>query len=225
VLVDALPSRTQCTALAISPDGRLLAAGTSPVNGVPLFSLAPPKVDPKATPTDDEIALAWEQLAEADAKAAYHAAWMLSVADRRAVDFLRDRLGPLLEPKIDAEVAAQLVAQLDDDRFEVREKATTALQKLGPAALPHIRQAVDEAKLSTEHKFRLARVIATMESATRRFSGEPLRRLRAIGVLERIGTTPAGALLEQLAAGPPTARETLDAQSALVRLKLRLSGP
>jgi hypothetical protein len=209
----------------MSPDGRLLAVGESPAGGVPLLSLCPPSVDPEAEPSGEDLARAWSKLAESDASEAYEAAWTLAAAGNRSVDYVRDRFGPLIEPKVDAETVARLVAELDDDRFAVREKATSELQELGPAALPHIKKAVEGKELSTEHKFRVARVVATMEAAMRRFSGEPLRRLRAIGVLERIGTRPAGELLAKLAEGPPTPRETVDAQMALKRLEIRLSGP
>jgi hypothetical protein len=214
-----------CTALSVSPDGLLLAVGTSPVDGVVLLSLVPPDADLREAPTEEDIAQAWAQLAESDASAAYKGAWVLATAGDSTIDFLRDRLASVTEPNVDPERIAKLVADLDDDHFEVRERATTALQQIGPRALPHIKQTVTDESVSTEHRLRLTRLIATMEAALRRFSGEPVRRLRAIGVLERIGTRPAGELLAELASGPPTARETLDAQSALVRLKTRLRGP
>jgi RNA polymerase sigma factor (sigma-70 family) len=50
-------------------------------------------------------------------------------------------------------------------------------------------------------------------------SGETLRRLRAIVVLEKIGTPEARRVLERLASGLEGARETRDAMAALRRLK------
>jgi hypothetical protein len=49
-------------------------------------------------------------------------------------------------------------------------------------------------------------------------SGKTLRRLRAIAVLEKIGTPEARRLLEQMATGLDGARETRDAKAALRRL-------
>jgi RNA polymerase sigma factor (sigma-70 family) len=50
-------------------------------------------------------------------------------------------------------------------------------------------------------------------------TGETLRRLRAIAVLEKVGTREARRVLERLATGLDGARETRDARSALRRLK------
>jgi WD40 repeat protein len=52
-------------------------------------------------------------------------------------------------------------------------------------------------------------------------SGETLRRLRAISVLEKIGTPDARRILEQLASGLEGARETRDAKAALRQLQRR----
>jgi hypothetical protein len=49
-------------------------------------------------------------------------------------------------------------------------------------------------------------------------SPEVLRRVRAIQVLEHIGSADARLILETLAKGSPAARETREAQSALQRL-------
>jgi WD40 repeat protein len=50
-------------------------------------------------------------------------------------------------------------------------------------------------------------------------SGETLRRLRAIAVLERAGTADANRILERLASGLPGARETRDAKASLRRME------
>jgi hypothetical protein len=52
-------------------------------------------------------------------------------------------------------------------------------------------------------------------------SGETLRRLRAISVLEKIGTPEARRVLEQLASGLEGARETHDAKATIRRLERR----
>ena len=47
--------------------------------------------------------------------------------------------------------------------------------------------------------------------------GETLRRLRAIAVLEKVGTPESRRVLEQMATGLEGARETCDAKAALRR--------
>jgi hypothetical protein len=49
-------------------------------------------------------------------------------------------------------------------------------------------------------------------------SGETLRTIRAIQVLERIGTPEAQGVLKKLATGAEAARETREAKEALERL-------
>ena len=56
-------------------------------------------------------------------------------------------------------------------------------------------------------------------------SGEQLRTLRAIHVLEQIGSPEAVRLLQELAGGTPSARETLDAMAAGERLAHRVARP
>jgi hypothetical protein len=51
--------------------------------------------------------------------------------------------------------------------------------------------------------------------------GEELRRVRAVEVLELIGTPEARRLLEELAGGEPAARLTREASSSLRRLTHR----
>ena len=56
-------------------------------------------------------------------------------------------------------------------------------------------------------------------------SPEERRALRALAVLEQIGTKESLAVLQALAKGQPLARITLEAENASRRLALRLSRP
>ena len=49
-----------------------------------------------------------------------------------------------------------------------------------------------------------------------------LRRVRAIQILEQIGSAEAAHVLETLASGTPAARETWEAQASLARLRARV---
>lgn len=60
-----------------------------------------------------------------------------------------------VKPDAAAKQIAALIAQLDDDDFDVRQKASGELAKLGHAAVPHLKTALDkrptpEAKQSIE---------------------------------------------------------------------------
>jgi hypothetical protein len=52
-----------------------------------------------------------------------------------------------------------------------------------------------------------------------------LRRLRAVRVLEQVGSREATAVLETLAGGAPAAVETLAARAALDRFAGKATGP
>ena len=80
----------------------------------------------------------WIDLAGTDASKACRAVWALS-ADPRAVDFLRKKLSPAAPP--DKARLAQLIADLDSDRFEVRDGASRALAESAELAAPALEEA------------------------------------------------------------------------------------
>lgn len=89
---------------------------------------------------------------------------------------------------------ARLIAELDDDSFKVRERATRELAKVGPDAAA-LRQAQAN-KPSIEAKRRIQELLTRLDKEGR---SERLRCLRAIEVLERIGTPRAKDALRGLA--------------------------
>jgi hypothetical protein len=72
---------------------------------------------------------------------------------------------------------------------------------------------------SLETRQRLEQLMKKLEGPIR--SATKLQRLRAIQVLERIGSKKAESLLKKLATGTPIARETQDAKASLERLARR----
>jgi HEAT repeat protein len=171
----------------------------------------------RATAAEDrpaaELAL-WEDLASRDASKGYRAIWALVGSGDRAVQFLRGRLlSAAVGPNI-----RKLIEDLDDKRFAVREAASRELRKLGPAAGPALREALEKAP-SAEVRRRVSALLAQLTDVTPlAVSGEELRDIRAIQVLEYIGTNEARAVLRSLAGGTPGARTTEDARAALRRL-------
>ena len=113
------------------------------------------------------------------------------------------------------------IADLDNRRFAVRQTATRQLEKQGELAESVLRQAL-EAKPTTEARRRLERLLDRVDSQRRFPSGEHLRLLRALAVLENIGTKQARSVLEKLAKGAPEARLTQEAKAALKRMARRI---
>jgi WD40 repeat protein len=208
-------------ALAFSPDGRSLASGSA--DGTTLvWDMTAPALRrwPRwagNTLTDPEAL--WAGLADADGARAYRAVWQLVATPRQAVPFLRERLRPVRAP--DPRRVARLVADLDSDQFDVREKATEELAGLGELAVPALRHAL-KGTPTPEARRRIERLLEQLgEGAT---SPARLRALRASAVLERIGTPEARRLLTELAQGAEEARLTREAKASLQRLDGQRTG-
>jgi HEAT repeat protein len=173
-----------------------------------LWTLRPP-AEGRTKPSLDSL---WSALADEPSKA-YRAIWTMSET-KEASAFLRGKIA--LAKPIAKERLAKLIADLDSDRFAVRESATEALAKLGVMAVPALREALRD-KPSPEARKRLEELVKRKHVETRPRSAEELRTWRAIDVLERLGTIEARELLKSLAAGMPGVLTTTAARDALKR--------
>src|SRR5205807_5136388 len=115
----------------------------------------------------------------------------------------------------------QLIADLDSEEFARREKAAAELAKFGESAVPALRDALKRDP-SAEASRRLQTLLERAENAEP--SGELLRGLRAIEILESITTPEARQLVQRLADGAPKARLTREAKAALERLERKPAG-
>jgi RNA polymerase sigma factor (sigma-70 family) len=154
----------------------------------------------------------WSDLASNDAVQAFTAMRQLCGSHDEAISLIKQRVRPTraLEP----EQLAKLIAELDSSRFERRRQAESELAELGELAEPALRQALAEGPpLSLRQR---------LEQLLNRLSNAPptakLRELRAVEVLELIGTPEAHQVLQGLADGATTARLTRQVNRALHRL-------
>jgi hypothetical protein len=108
----------------------------------------------------------------------------------------------------------ELLRQLDDQQFRVRDSATSELLRMGDHIVPALDQAL-AAKPPLETARRLQSLRSKLTGMT--LHGERLRCYRAIEVLEMIGTPQARQMLQTLAAGAPGALLTTSARAALGR--------
>jgi WD40 repeat protein len=194
-------------ALAFSPDGRFLASAQ--LDGtILLWDL--PRVraewDPAAA---DRL---WADLGAADAAPAWKAVWQLLDHPDRAVELLSGRLKPVVAEKD----TPDLIARLDHPRYAVREEAARKLADRGEHVEDDLMAAYRTA-VSAEQRERLETLLNKFDPAHPP-AVEILRGLRAVWLLERVGSADARRLLNEMATGASGSRVTAEAKAALGRL-------
>jgi hypothetical protein len=131
-----------------------------------------------------------------------------------ALTLFRDKLAPAGEAASSEADTAKLIAALDAPAFADREAAGKKLL----ASLRHVEPALRAAlaaATSPEQKQRLTALLAAAD----KFTPDELRHIRAMEVLERIGTPAAADLARTLAGGAVNAVLTREAKATLARLK------
>lgn len=199
--------------LSFAPDGRTLATG-DPDSTVLIWNLAP-SIGPA---TAKDLPRLWEDLAGSDAAKAYSASWRFADAPDETIRFLRERLRPIT-PAPAAKVR-QMLVDLNSDEYPKREAATMRLRELGERAVISLREGL-KARPSLEVRLRVKNLLKLLEEPQ---SGGLLRQLRAVAILERIGTLEAQQILKALAEGMPEARVTREAKESLERMRARRLG-
>jgi len=207
--------RGKANSLAFSADGKILVS-TGDDTTILFWDVA--DITGRKRPQMGRLAARewqalWEELAKDDAAKAYAAMVRMASGGPTMIAALKERLRPVRPA--DAERLARLFKGLDSDEFAVRESATRELEKLGDVILPAVRQRLARPGLSLELRRRLEALSSSLDET----SGERLRQLRAIEVLEMLGTTEARELLQAMAGGAPEASVTTAAQLALKRLQ------
>jgi hypothetical protein len=212
---------TWVTTLAFLPAGDAvvtgLADGTLLVHDI---SQVRPKRLIKPDVEDKKLASLWSELADEKPGKAYLAAWKLATIPSKTLPFIKKNIQPV--PAVDAKKVERRIANLGSEVFAVRESASRELRKLGLQVEPALRR-VRESKPPLEVRRRIDDLLAEARLADRGLvrDREMLRTLRAIQVLERIGTAEARGILQVLADGSIGARSTREARESLQRLKWR----
>jgi WD40 repeat protein len=156
----------------------------------------------------------WELLGRTDPAEAQPA--LVGLLDRPgpAVELLARNLKPV--PEVPAERIAGWIRQLDSEDFKTREEANRQLSAVLDQAVEQL-PAVEKKPGTLEAWTRARRLLERDKELDR--GPERLRQLRAVEVLERIGSPEAKALLQKLAKGAPRAFLTREARESLERLR------
>jgi hypothetical protein len=202
--------------LSFAADGRALASGGGDTTALVWDVSGRAARRPGVALTPAALASAWQDLLDPDAVKAGRAVWALVASPGQVVPFLREHVRPAAA--IDTRRVMKLLADLDSDRFPVRQRATDELGKMGPGIVPLLRKALDR-RVSREVSRRLNQLLEKLQGPG--LLAEQEREFRAVEVLEHIGTAEARQVLEALAKGEPDAERTKQAKASLERLRRR----
>jgi len=213
VLADWHSEEGTSEALAVNSDSRLLATGG--YDGTLLVWKLPESDGLPASLSPEEAATFWHALADNDAARTNRALAGLAAAPAQAIPLIKERFPTWKKP--DGKQITRRIAELDNDSFSVREQATRELFQTGSDAAAALHQALAKSP-SPEARRRI-------DDLLRRLGKGPspgyLRALRAIEVLERIGTLQARDVLRMLKDKPLSPELHMEIQASLQRLLTR----
>jgi len=205
------------TAIGILPGGRVVASGSADttilfwdVTGRSGSGKLPPV---KVAPGDMDGL--WQELAAEDVSRAYRAFWALVAGAEDAV--------PLLETKklvflVDPEHIQQLLRDLNNNKFAVRERAHGELQKYG-RWIEGVLDVARQKPPSEEVRRRVEKLLAKLQqTGSISLAQERLRARRLMAILEQSATPAARDLLHKLARQAAEADLRAEAQASLARL-------
>jgi len=201
--------------LAFSPDSRLLAASSYDAAAY-TWDVTGRLTSPPRKLESAELNRAWNDLAVADAAAAFDAIRLLAIDPERALPFLRERVKPV--PKADSKKVTDLLRDLDSRKFADCRHAATELAKIADQTADTLREELKTTS-SAEVRRQLHAILEGLETGT----PEMLHGIRAVEVLEMMATPAAEKMLAELGTGAQAFRLTREAVAA--RDRLRKMGP
>jgi WD40 repeat protein len=209
--------------LLFSPDGKRLFSGGSDTTALTwdltrLTGARRASPDPASKLQPKDLNALWTELASKDASRAFSALRKLSACSDQAITLIQERVRPATSP--DSKSLAQLLADLHSGRVESRRQAESELEGLGDLAEPALRKAL-EGDLPIVLRRRVERLLDKLVMPTAR----QMRDLRAIELLELIGSSNARQVLLSLADGVPATRLTRVARGAVQRLTKQVVMP
>jgi WD40 repeat protein len=204
------------SALAFSPDGNLLVSGSRDGTALVWDVRHLPQLGRQLKVSSPDPLQNWRDLQNEDAGLAYRSMAAFIRRPDLAVPFLKERLRPVFAR--DRLQISQLCSELDSNVFELRERSAGELAAQVDVSASQLRKEAS-GPIGAEARRRLQFILATWDDA--RFSGEQLQSLRALEILERIGTRDALNVIGTIAAGQPGFRVTQAAKASVARLSKR----
>jgi hypothetical protein len=198
-------------ALAFDPTGKVIAVGGDD-GVVEIWDIQIHRATPgPARP--ESLEGFWKALAGDDAVAAYRASSALIRTPQLALPFLEKHVKPAAAA--DDKLVRKLIEELDDESFEVREKAERQLGASRRKWEAQLKAALAKDP-PDEARTRLQRILDAPAETVQ--VPDRLRELRALQILEAIDNNEARRLLRTLAGGAADAELTREARATLDRL-------
>ncbi len=197
-------------AVAFSPSG-LTVAYVSVEAPVMLWDVWGTRTENYPPAVAETVTGAWFRMADENGTVAFAAMKQVAWSPAEFVNYAKARLSPVVAA--DPKKVPGLIDDLGSPVVAVRDAASSTLQAAGDTVVPALRTALAAAE-STEKRQRLDRLLKESDDT----SPTQFRIVRAIELLERLGSPDAKKLLAVLAAGAPGSRTTKEAKASLARL-------
>jgi hypothetical protein len=202
-------------AVGMTPNGRLVASGSADTTLI-LWDVTGHTRNGKIVPTQlsqKEMQDAWRVLASEDAAPANQALWNLVAAGPEGMRFLGSQVF-----LVDPNRIQQLLEDLNNGQFLVRQHASTELGKYGRWIEGVLKEALKQPK-SEEVRRRVLKLLDDLhKEGSLSLAQERLRLHRILLALEQEAGTQARKILLDLVRGAPEETFRQDAQATLERL-------
>lgn len=204
-------------AVCLAPDGRLACSGSTDTTAL-LWDVTGRSKGGKLPAQDirSMVEGMWNDLASDNAQVAHKALWTFVAGGEDAVEFLHKKV--YLVDKIRVE---KLIADLDSNKFSVRERATIELAGMGRWIEGRLEEA-SRNPASLEQKVRLGDLLRSLRKPGGiTLQQERYRAKRVLEILEQVGSPRARELLRKLTRGAVETDLAEEAGLALERLLRR----
>jgi WD40 repeat protein len=207
--------RGPLTFVAFAPDGRSVASGSWDTTMLLWDIYGMHDATPQEFP-ERELETAWNDLGNTDSSRSFGAIRKLMQSPNQATALLSKQLKSIVP--VSKDHIARLIRDLDNNNFNVRQKAFDDLDRLGGVAEEPLRKAL-ATELPLEVRRRVEQLLEKLREGP--VQGDQLQASRALEILEQLGNTDARGVLEKLAKGEPGAPLTRETRQALARLDRR----